>query len=302
MAFDYTKKANYHYVDLGDIDESLLNHPLYPYRSGKEKNALYFVDKAFLYEAFHSRSNILKGLIIDTAPFGAELTKLTTNALTKWDSITEVSNLCVLENDTFPDTSILYDSMSAAREVLATVYPPYLSFGLALSLERIEEAYEELKSTYDSHHFLLWYSPISFQYAEYENVYLSGSTDRRSATKIAYNYYANWSDSYDGEWYTQIKNELYSISAIEPASSCITYKIYGIFCFTGWDVSKNRDATYYAFVELCPDGPTLTQNVINKGKSIFQRVTANTGMTFQYFSAFCSETYLIMKSLVDISI
>lgn len=306
MAFDYTKKANYHYIDLSDIDESLLNHPLYPNRTGKEKNALYFADKAFICEAYLSRSNMFKGLTINDKALGSEIPKLT-NALTKWPS-SSIQAIRALRS--FPDSSITYDSVFDARDAITGIIDGTAQTSTySLSLEyyapnhsNIETYYEKIKSRLSPYPFAIYYSPISFDNAEYETIYLSGRTDRDSCGKICYHYIANWSDYYDGEYYTQIKNTIFTKTESAPAGVAMTYGVYGIVSFSGFDVSANKDATYYAILEIDQDGPTFSKKAIERGKTIFPRATTSLGDIIQEFHVACNETYIIAKSSVDISI
>lgn len=304
MAFDYTKKANYHYIDLSDIDESLLNHPLYPNRTGNEKNALYFADKAFLYEAFFSRENIFAGLTINGESLGNELPKLTN----KLESISTPYLSGIMVNQSFPDTSAVYGSSAASSQQLATISystSKHLFTARPILTRDLEANYNVVNTYCAPYCFAVYRNDDILENAEYETVILSGDTDKLTPLKgapIRYSYYDNWNEYYNGEMYTQIKGKIFNLSVAEPAKSAITYKIYALVCFTGYNSLYKENKTLYSFVELCEDGPTFSQAVINRGKTLFPRGTADDGMIYQWFSAPCYACYVIAKSNIDITL
>ncbi len=327
MAFDYTKKANYHYVDLGDIDESMLNHPLYPNRTGKEKNALYFVDKAFLYEALASRFIPYKGVTVNgNILHPAQFKDLSTLAISH--------DLLSFENSLLPSlpSTAIYSSISEAVD--AEITTKYLSLegfsnvasfysatnGLTIYLahylyaqrdrwldgEKISAIYTALQSIKDNIYVYYSYSTATENVPtpSYKTV-IEKSNENFSITNylIAYkkreSVTGSFRQSYDGEGYTIQKNNLYTFEIPEKLKNCVKLRYFVLAAFA--DLVAN--ATKYTFVELpSNNGQAASEVLLSRGKTICPASSSSELITSQSFVVYTNFHYVFFEPLVDISI
>ncbi len=335
MAFDYTKKANYHYIDLSDIDESLLNHPLYPNRTGKEKNALYFADKAFICEALCSRFNATKGLISkhtnsDSYDYilseGPDIT-LSSAALENkgyWFNDYIVSSLPSSTVYTSAEDAIKneitskYFPLSSIADLVSTseadpngftlylAHSPYTSAGRWLDKEKIAGCYNILQKIKDYKYFY-YKNTLSQPTATYlttieeaaSNFSVSLGDDSRICYRKQTAETGNWKEKYNGCYYTERTSDFYYPKVRAEMEECVRLRPFVLAAF----YDSPRATTYYRFVELTsPDGIYQSDNLLSIGLELCPNYTSKSGFThYQYFTITqYSDVYIFAESLVDI--
>lgn len=292
----FSKKSDYHYCDVSDVDEALLGVPRYPRRKGEDKHTLRISDKAYLSEAYLSRAcfwagvNITPGVIAhplgdipwalgnQISEFGTRHwpTSYGTEAwLTRWSSK--------------PKTGVAYSTLQAC---ITNALPPCdtlesilggswgVASGDALLADKIADAYTwatELRyyRCSVSPLYSLGKSP-TYQYGDISN---AGNFQPCVSTRIAYKLRRYESSgtgvfdeelkSHNGEGMTLQTSPFFSISLAEPARSCLTdICIYALCEFQPIDMTDVQ--TQYQFVELQNgDGPSGSLSIVKAGKAIF---------------------------------
>ena len=325
----FSKKSDYHYCDVSDVDEALLGVPRYPRRKGEDKHTLRICDKAYLSEAYLSRAcfwagvNITPGVTEDPrgdipwalgnqiSAFGTRYwpTADWTNAawLTRWASK--------------PKTGVAYSTLQAC---ITNALPPcdtlesilgggwYVASGDALLADKIADAYTwstELRyyRCSVSPLYTLGKSP-TYQYGDISN---AGNFQPCISTGIAYKLRRYESSgtgvfdeelkSHNGEGMTLQTSPFFSISLAEPARSCLTdICVYALCEFQPIDMTGVK--TQYQFVELQNgDGPSGSLSIVSAGKAIFPVETVTGSdytLTHRWFHVRIIDLYISAETKV----
>ena len=339
MAFDYTKKANYHYIDLSDIDESLLNHPLYPNRTGNEKNALYFADKAFLCEALCSRFNATKGLIskkTNSTDYdyilsqGQDIT-LSTAALENKgyyfddylvSSLPSSTVYASAEEAIKNEITSKYFPLSSISDLVTTseddpnlftlylAHTPYTSAGRWLDKEKISGGYNILQKIKDYKYCYYKYflsQPAATYITTVEEAASNFSVSLGDESLLCYRKLTavagDWREKYNGCYYTERLSDYYYTKVRAGMEECVRLRPFILVSFN----DLVRTASYYRFVELTsPDGIYQSDNLLSIGLELCPNYTSYSSWThYQHFSITPTSSsdngiYIFAESLVDI--
>lgn len=326
MAFDHTQKSNYHYIDISNIDESLLNNPLYPNRPTESKYKLCFSDVAFLYEALLSRYNPFKGVTFNGSSLATSSTlnnfAISSPALTLQDLSINDYLVTRLPSNT------LYTSESAAEAAELGLYAFSEDYkGNAYSSSRsfrfiyVPANYADddtwwlypikpLSPTYISlgYDLVTKSSPYKYYYYPYSKSILTptysdvinqGSPTLR-VQKIQYSKTSLTSggETTVDEGYRINTADFYSLSLDEAVKNCVNIRVFALVNFSNQYDSNNN----YRFVELTtPNGTTNSYRLLEMGKSLLPPWGDSTSQ-YQYVRADIRALYVFAESKVDISI
>ncbi len=298
----FTKKSDYHYCDVSDVDEALLGVPRYPRRKGEDKHTLRICDKAYLSEAYLSRAcfwagvNITPGVIaypIGDIPWALD-NQIRAFGTRYWPTADWTNAAWLTRWASKPKTGVAYSTLQAC---ITNALPPcdtleyilgggwYVAPGDALLADKIADAYTwstELRyyRCSVSPLYSLGESP-TYQYGDISN---AGNFQPCIKTAIAYKLRRYESSdtgaateemkALNGEGMTLQTSPFFSISLSEPARSCLTdICVYALCEFNPVDMTGAK--TQYQFVALQNgDGPSGSLSIVLAGKAIFPVETA----------------------------
>ncbi len=313
MAFDHRKKSNYHYIDISNIDESLLNNPLYPNRPTATKYNLYFADKAFLYEAVLSRYNAFKGITINGENYAVR---------SENDNFAITSAALSLPNLKINDWLVtrlpsdkVYSSWSAAEAAECGVYAfsedykgtnyssrdfRFIKTGVNAPLyaSDISLAYDLVSKSSPYKYSYYYYSPISLLSKTYSDIIIEGSPS--FSRDIAYHKASlNWGDyNTVNEGYRIITSDFYSLSFDESIKNCVKIHIFVLVNFSN-QIDNNNN---YRFIELAtPDGTTNSYKILDIGKTIISPTISDYASSYSVYVE-VKGLYVFAESTVDISV
>lgn len=314
----FSKKSDYHYCDVSDVDEALLGVPRYPRRKGEDKHTLRICDKAYLSEAYLSRAcfwagvNITPGVTEDPRgdipwALGNRISEFGVHCwptaswgyawLTRWAHK--------------PKTGVAYSTEQAC---ITNALPPCdtletilggswgVASGDALLADKIADAYTwatELRYYRCSVSPLYQGKSPTYQYSDISN---AGDFRPCRKTEIAYRLWrydssdpeTGWEylKTHNGEGMTLQTSPFFSISLAEPARSCLTeICIYALCQFVPSDM--NGAQTQYQFVELQDgDGLSGSLSMVSAGKALFPAITASNS---SYSVTHCDFTVRIIR-------
>ena len=296
MAWDYTKKSNYHYLDVANLDENLLTGSLFPWRQENEKNKLLLCDVSFVLECLLSRYQIHRGITINGVTLNSSSTPPSISIAVKHCDFQGADYL--LDFNIFPSSSYSFPTSSTAINAFIRyknnqkTTPPidyYFSFGKRdnpdltgiLSRQSILD-YCRLASTLRNYYTALFYSTWQpLEGTTFDVNYISKEEHFTTDTdRICYKKISNFPlDNYDGEAWTIRTTPFYSLSLTNPAKSCVNIYVYLLAIFN----DQINNYTKYQFIDITnKDAATISNQLINAGKSICPEKTAS-GTAQQYF-------------------
>lgn len=303
----FTKKSDYHYCDVSDVDEALLGVPRYPRRKGEDKHTLRICDKAYLSEAYLSRAcfwagvNITPGVIahpINDIPWalGNQIRAFGTRYY--WPTADWTNAAWLTRWSSKPKTGVAYSTLQAC---ITNALPPCdtletilgggwdVAPGDALLADKIADAYTwSTELRYYRYSVSPLYSGESPTY-RYGDISNAGNFQPCASTRIAYRLWRYESSdtgaateemkALNGEGMTLQMSPFFSISLAEPARSCLTdICIYALCEFNPVDMTGAQ--TQYQFVALQNvDGPSGSLSIVKAGKAIFP-VETTTGSDY----------------------
>lgn len=315
MAFDHTKKYNYHYVDISNIDESLLNNPLYPNRPTATKYNLYFADKAFLYEAVLSRYNAFKGITINGGNYAtssendnfaitsAELS-LPDLRLNDWlvtrlpseqvysSASAAVAAECELYAFSEDYKGTNYSSSRYFRFIRNGVNAPLYASDITLAYNLVSKSSPYKYSYYCP-------SPRNLLSTTYSDIIIEGSPSFNGNMIVYCKNSLSWGDyNTVNEGYRIITSDFYSLSIDESIKNCVKIHIFVLVNFSN-QIDNNNN---YRFIELTtPDGTTNSYKILDVGKSIISPTIDAYASSYSVYTE-VKGLYVFAESKVDISI
>ena len=292
----FSKKSDYHYCDVSDVDEALLGVPRYPRRKGEDKHTLRICDKAYLSEAYLSRACFWAGVNITPGvtdyshgdipwALGNRISEFGTHC---WPTAGWSTTAWLTRWASKPKTGVSY---STEQECISNALPSCdtldtilgggwgVASGDALLADKIADAYTwstELRYYRCSVSTLYPGESPTYQYSDISN---AGKFIPCIDTTIAYKLWrldssdtGSWAEekkTYNGEGMTLQTSPFFSISLAEPARSCLTnICIYALCEFRPIDMTDAK--TQYQFVALQNgDGLSGSLSIVKAGKAIF---------------------------------